>query len=136
MWYSFPSLGKEKIQFPWRFSSMFMKICSMVLYTLSSKSLTWNINAWSSGCNALAFYVLYMYLHLYDLVMLLYSESWLFLVRVYTTKQNFHKNWWKPSMCSRKMYFLFPLTVKRIPCKFQNFGLIPHIQFSWERGRP
>ncbi len=31
--------------------------------TLTSKSLTWNVNTWSSGCNALAFYVLYVYIH-------------------------------------------------------------------------
>ena len=34
-----------------------------LLYTLASKSLTWNINTWSSGCNVLAFYVLYVYIH-------------------------------------------------------------------------
>ncbi len=32
-------------------------------YTLRSKSLTWNIYTFSSGCNVLTFYVLYVYIH-------------------------------------------------------------------------
>ncbi len=34
-----------------------------LFYTLRSKSLTWNTYTFSSGCNVLAFYVLYMYIH-------------------------------------------------------------------------
>ena len=33
------------------------------VYTLRSKSLTWNIYTFSSGCNVLTFYVLYVYIH-------------------------------------------------------------------------
>ncbi len=32
-------------------------------FTLGSKALTWNIYTFSSGCNVLTFYVLYMYIH-------------------------------------------------------------------------
>ncbi len=32
-------------------------------YTLRRKSLTWSIYTFSSGCNVLTFYVLYVYIH-------------------------------------------------------------------------
>ena len=38
-----------------------------------------------------------------------------------TMEPNFHKKW---EILSGKCYFLFPQNVKRIPCKFHNFGLI------------
>ena len=93
--------GIGKLEGGWVFLGYYHTGFSFLMFwhTLTSKSLTWNINTWSSGCNALAFYVLYVYilsratshvfflsqntftpwvklfLHLYDLVMLLYSES-------------------------------------------------------------
>ncbi len=56
--------------------------CAANKYTLRSKSLTWNIYTFSSGCNVLTFYVLYVYtpqvkmfVHLYRLRMFIHSES-------------------------------------------------------------
>ncbi len=41
-----------------------MSVCFKSDYfTPRSKSLTWNIYTFSSGCNVLAFYVLYVFIH-------------------------------------------------------------------------
>ncbi len=39
------------------------KLWLFTCITLRSKSLTWNIYTFSSGCNVLTFYVLYVYIH-------------------------------------------------------------------------
>ncbi len=64
------NLGECSIHVTERISCTFSEIVSTkinalreVLCTLRSKSLTWNIYTFSSGCNVLTFHVLYVYIH-------------------------------------------------------------------------